>query len=51
MALRIAGTTVDDPMPIWRAYALLYAGTIRGYDLRLLGDPNVLKPEDGVAPL
>jgi hypothetical protein len=46
MALCIAGTTVDDPMPIWRPYALLYAGTIRGYDLRPLGDPNVLKPEE-----
>jgi hypothetical protein len=46
MALRIAGTTVDDPMPIWRAYALLYAETIRGYDLRPPGDPNVLTPEE-----
>ncbi len=46
MALRIAGATVDDPMPIWRAYARLYAGTIRGYDLRRPGDPNVLTPDE-----
>ena len=46
MALRIAGATVDDPMPIWRAYARLYAGTIRGYDLRRPEDPNVLTPDE-----
>jgi Family of unknown function (DUF6308) len=46
MALRIAGATVDDPMPIWRAYARLYGGTIRGYDLREPGDPNVLTPDE-----
>jgi hypothetical protein len=46
MGLRIAGSTVDDPMSIWRAYALLYAGTIRGYDLRRPGNPNVLTPDE-----
>ncbi len=46
MALRIAGATVDDPMSIWRAYARLYSGTVRGYDLRRPGYPNVLTPED-----
>lgn len=40
MALLIAGATVDDPMLIWRAYACLYSGTVRGYDLRPPGDPT-----------
>jgi len=44
--LRIAGATIDDPMPIWRAYARLYSATIRGYDLRRPGDPNVLTAEE-----
>jgi hypothetical protein len=33
-------------MSIWRAYAVLYANTIRGYDLRLLGEPNVLTSDE-----
>lgn len=46
MALRIADVTVDNPMPIWHAYARLYGGTIRGYDLRSPGDPNALTPDE-----
>lgn len=33
MGLYIAGSIVDDPRPIWRAYAAKYPRTIREYDM------------------
>lgn len=46
MGLCIAGRTVDDPMPIWRAYARRYPRTIREYDLGGQGDPDQLTAEE-----
>lgn len=46
MALSIAGSNVEDPMPIWRGYALCYPRTIREYDLGGRGDPNHLTADE-----
>lgn len=42
MGLCIAGTDIDNPMPIWRGYAHNHSRTIRDYDLGGRGDPNQL---------
>jgi Family of unknown function (DUF6308) len=46
MGLCIVGRIVDDPMPIWRAYARRYPRTIREYDLSGHGDPDHLTAEE-----
>lgn len=42
MSLRICGHVVNDPMSMWHRYARDYQRTIRDYDLRDPGEPDVL---------
>jgi hypothetical protein len=46
MGLRIAGRTVDDPMPIWRDYARDHRRTLLEYDLGGCGDAGQLTADE-----